>query len=166
MGHKRNRIRTVSDPMKTVFALAFSLLCMIYCTWLFGRGEIREGIAVLTLGAIWAAAFIRLFSWITVDQDGIRLRRFFRKTEFVPWDCLKEVGVVYGDAFYMLRRFRRKFIYFSQREMSEDELFEMMLRWPPAEVAYIPFSPSNCSAVAFFWNRDIRHDPSAESFPA
>ena len=138
---------------------------MIYCAWLFGRGEIREGIAVLALGAIWAAAFIRLFSCVTVDQDGIRLWRFFRKTEYVPWDHLKEVGFVYGDAFYMLRRFRRKFIYFSTQELSEDELFEMMLHWPLSGVAYIPYSPSNYSAVAFFWNKDIRCGPVPKSIP-
>lgn len=92
---------------------------------------------------------------IEVNRDSVTRISIFRKRTTFSWSEIKEVGVAGSKIF--LKGERNKpgtlYIYFSKKELNDDERFDMMLKWPPKDVLYLEYTDTIAKYILPFWGR-------------
>lgn len=159
MGRNKIVIKTISEPLKTIASLMFSLFCIAWSVWLIIQNKVWESIAVFILGSVYCAFFYSLYAFIIVDAYGIRQKRLFRSCKSIPWDAIKEVGLLGNDAFSVPHKRHFRFIYFSTRVLTQSDRFDLTLEWPTSKLIYIPYTSSNYFATANYGGKDIQSPP-------
>lgn len=117
-----------------VFALLSLFLCVVYVAVAISNGRV-----------------------VRVDESGISCR-FLSRTQFMSWNDIVEIGVVGLRVVNNKSQKHKgsKNIYFSTTKLSEDELFDMCLEWPPKDKLYCRFSFKRIAAIQKIWTKDIQ----------
>ena len=127
------------------------LATVAMCTWIF---LVAASVVLFTISRpVSAAIFIAvsvIFIHLSVvygrrvyaDARGITVKLLWITLANIPWNEIREIGVTNTKIF---RKKKSKktgslYIYFSRKSMNDDERFGMMLKWPPKDKLFIPFS--------------------------
>lgn len=115
------------------------------------------GAAFLVLGLLYAVIACYLGGMVTIGESGISVLYLFGRKWFIPWLRLQEVGIIGIKVLNNnnTKRTGTKYIYFSEKEMSKDERFQMALEWPPKDVIYLRFDYDRLSVVRKYWKKPI-----------
>ena len=93
---------------------------------------------------------------VHIDSDRI-YRLFPHDGAGLNWSSVREVGVVglkvLGNP--DKKHTGSKYIYFSDHAISEEELFQMCLKWPPEDILYIRFSYKRIAQIQRCWAEEI-----------
>lgn len=133
-----------------VFAFLFAMLRL----WI-------PFVIVLLLLIVYILAGLKNGRVIRVDEHGVRMI-FPRKANIDSWDTIKEVGiagikVINGNKHNAKKKnFGSVYIYFSKTQMTEHQLFNMCLEWPPKDILYIRYSLRRAEAVQRYWVKSIK----------
>ena len=116
-----------------LLACIFLILCIVYLVVALQNGNV-----------------------VRVDRSGVS-RRFPPNKLSMSWEDISEVGVV-GLRVLNSKGKRytgSRYIYVSRKPLSEEERFNMCLKWPPQDVLYFRFSYKRIAAVQKLWEREI-----------
>lgn len=133
-------------------ALIFAVLAVIFFLmrfWIVG------GIFVALL-AVYLVIAIKNCYVIHIGEDRV-YRIFPGRGISLNWSDIQDVGVV---GIKVLGRAGRKYtggkyIYFSDRKLSEDELFNICLKWPPDNMLFLHFSHKRIAYIQTRWENEI-----------
>ena len=119
----------------------------------------RPGSALifLLLGLVFAWIGLEAGSFLCLNEEGVSLQLFGKTRRHMSWDQIKEVGVAGTKVFNRSHPEKAGsiYIYFSPAEMTEDERFQMMLRWPSHSCLYMIYNEERFNAVQSRWNSHI-----------
>ncbi len=146
------------NPFKCLAAIASSLLfaalaiAMVSTSrWLsvcvFGLLALLFGYIGLTAGCI-----------LHLDDSGLSKTLFGIKLQHFSWTDIAEVGVAGTRVFNQNnpKRAGSLYLYFSPKALSEEERFDLMLRWPPSKsTPYMIFDKQRLTAVQLLWGKKI-----------
>lgn len=143
------RKMTVAIICSVTFA-ALSVFLSIGHHWL-------TALLTLILCLIYAGTAIKNGQIIRLDDCGVSSRTLSGSL-VMPWPEIHEIGVVglrviRGEG---QKHCGSKNIYFSSVPLSDDELFELCLNWPPKKMLYTRFTYKRIAAIQRVWSRDIR----------
>lgn len=95
---------------------------------------------------------------VTVDEEGIRSSFLGKPLLQMKWDEIQEIGVA-GSKLFNNRNGKKTgtvYIYISRQTMTEDERFNMMLKFPPKDKIYFEYSKEAVLAVQMRWSSKIQ----------
>ena len=109
------------------------------------------------LAVVFAVVSTQYGAVITLDDIGICRSIFGIHVRTLTWKQIKEVGVA---GLRVLKREESNrvgtlYIYFSEKKMTDQERFDMVLRWPQWNRCYLRFSHERIKAVQMLWDRKI-----------
>lgn len=95
--------------------------------------------------------------WVSITCDGIRKHIFGWTLASVRWDELKEVGVVGTKVFNKLNSDKTgpMYIYFSPKEMTTEERFQLALNFPPKHMLFLLHNQEREDLVQALWNTKL-----------
>lgn len=145
--------RFMANPFKCAVALT---TCLVLVVMAVVMAYINRPVSFLFFAAL-AVVFglVTAFSGATLEisEAGIRRRILGRWSEWMSWGDIAEVGIAGTKVFNQTNRDKvgSLYIYFSPTSMSENERFQMMLRWPPMDKLYLIYDPARLRAVQIYW---------------
>jgi len=143
----------------------FKLLASLLCTLCFAIVAAAM-VAVDRIGAAWAFGAFGLvylvpaaLSGMTVELNtegvqqsllGLPLRRW-------RWDEIAEIGVVGTKVFNPQHPEKTGALqlYFSRQALTEEQRFELALKWPPLDKIYMVYDQKRGFAVQLYWSGKI-----------
>lgn len=143
--------------------LAIFYLCFVLGLWLLAT-------TMLYIGRAWSGAIFFLISlpflWyifiygstLTIDDDGVHLSFLGRRRQAIRWEDVAQLGIA-GKKVFNGRNPKKTgslYIYFSQKELSDDDCFQMMLKWPQAGVVFVQFSHDHLRRIQAFYSGTVK----------
>ena len=112
----------------------------------------------LAVTVIFAALTVMNGASVSVDSTGIRRSFFGISMGEKKWSEIAEVGVIGTKVFNNNdpKHTGTRYIYFSEKALTEQERFRMALEWPPRKVIYFQFNQKRLNEVQMFWSDTIR----------
>lgn len=151
----------IVDIVKLIGAI-FCIIVFAVFAFLFAMLHLwTPFVIVLLLLIIYILAGLKNGCVIRVDEQGVR-KIFPRKANINSWNTIKEVGiagtkVLNGNKHNNKKKnFGSVYIYFSKKQMNEDQLFNMCLEWPPKDILYIRYSLHRAESVQRYWMKNIK----------
>lgn len=144
-----NIFKTIIAGVTAAVFAAFAVIFFLMRFWIVG------GIFVALL-AVYLVLAIRYSNVIHVDDERV-YRVFPAGGPSLAWSEIRDVGVV---GLTVLGKENRRytgarFIYFSDRKLDDEELFDMCLKWPPEGIMYIRFSHKRIAYIQRFWADEV-----------
>ena len=148
------------NTLKFVAALGTSLVCLtLGLCMLFALARPLSAAVFIGIGALFLPICATYGASLRIDDEGVtRLNLFGRKTRFLPWREIAEIGV--AGSRVLGRGDKKKnpgtlYIYFSENEMTEQQRFETMLHFPTKGLLFTTYSQAKIEAVQLRWSSRI-----------
>ena len=149
--------RYFTHPFKLAIDLATCLILGITAASLLLSGAVVPAVFFFIFAAIFAYSSALCGSVISIEPDGFRRSLFAKTLKFFRLDEIAEVGVIGSGLFHRAGKESRGtvYIYFSKTEMTAEERYDMILKWPPKDKLYMRFTADRLNAVESVWKGDI-----------
>ena len=147
----------VVNPILCAIAGGISAACLVLAGVQVYLGR-PVSVAVFALIAmVFFSVSLSYGSVVEVDKTGVRRKTLGRVGWSKTWSEIREVGVVGTRAFHKedAKNVGFLYIYFSCKEMTDTERFQMILRWPPKEQCYLLFHQDRLRAIQMIWDSHI-----------
>ena len=164
-----NRKRYIVSTSKALISGLAAVFFIGYAVFYLTRGLWAETAVFAALGGLFAWQLVKNASFVEVTEEHIRLRFGPWPRRTMPWPDVREMGVIGEEVFRFGRKGKRvsgeKFIYFSPQEMTEQERFRMIVRWPPKEALYIEYSPEALAWTQTIWDGPVKYYNAEDLYP-
>lgn len=154
-----NKTKTFFSGFVVVFMGGFGLYYMKNAMY-------PEGPVFLLVTAVFAWLFYRNASTVTVSPEGIRRDFFGIGKKEVSWDEIKEVGLI-GENVFSRKKSKtgHKYMYFSPKEMTKKERFDMIVKWPPKNMLYMEYQEKGLEYTMTLWGKELKSYNVEDLFP-
>ena len=97
----------------------------------------------LILFTVYGFVFFQNFSELKLDGNGVHKLFLGKEVASWSWGAIQEIGVMSTRVFGSeeSRKNGTKYVYFSEKEMGEEDRFKMCLEWPPRKCGYALYTP-------------------------
>ncbi len=144
-------------PVK--FAVAVSIALALWALSLVGLFSGLRGEA----GLLFALSLPFLYiiyvygSVVTMDEEGLTLSFLGIRRRHLPWAQVREVGILGPSVFSeKQKKTGTPYLYFSEKELSKDELFQLGLRWPPKNLIFLRYTLNRVTVLQQYWTEELR----------
>ena len=137
-------------------ALIAAILAMLTLVMVYSQ-RIVSAIVFLQLTLLFTGVAIYYSAVLTVDNNGVSRSVFGIRRKFLLWDEIEEVGIGGTKILHApgAKHVGTLYIYFSASRLTDEERFNMFLRWPHWNQCYMRFSQNRLRAVQMQWNKEI-----------
>ena len=144
------------DTFKCVALGFFAGIFLLAAVALWCVGSWAAGGVFLALALVYAFFSARNGARVTIGPKGVSRKFLWFPPQAYTWDQLAEVGVFGTKLFHKKdsAKVGSLYLYFSDKAMTEDERFQMVLRWPPKQI-YCVFAQPRLEQVQYFWDNKI-----------
>ncbi len=147
-----DKFKLIFHAVTAVILLIFALAFISIDVWI-AAGICIAGFIICFILALINGRLVRF------SDEGVELKLFsFTRLKFT-WDEIAEAGVIGTKVFRMsidkTNYVGSRYIYFSRVSMTDDERFQMALKWPPKDKIYIRFSKKRIQAVIDYWGEEF-----------
>ncbi len=139
----------IVHPLKMAASIATAAVTLALSIFAFSAGRILAGVLNLAIALIFLGILPVFAARVTVDGKGVSRRFLGRASKAMTWDQVAEAGVA-GTKVLKKQdsdRTGELYIYFSPVKMSDQERFEMMLKWPPRDKLFMYYTEKRIRAV-------------------
>lgn len=130
------------NPFKCVIATIIFIILFLLAVIMFLIGRPISAIVFLTLGSVYVYVALMYGMKITIDETGISRSVLGITILKFSWEEIEEIGVCGTRVFNKNHKEKSGtlYIYTSCNEMSDEERFDMILKWPPRNKIYLLYS--------------------------
>lgn len=154
-----NHSKFMINPFKCYAAIASSFLFTALAFSMLPTERWFSVIIFSLLALIFAYIGLNAGCILHLDDSGLCKTLFGFKLQTIPWSDIKEVGVAGTKVFNCNNpeRTGSLYLYFSPKVLSENERFDLMLRWPPSKnTLYMIFNKKRLVTVQLLWGKNIQ----------
>lgn len=142
---------------KAAVSLLITLFFGGYSGYFCYRALWPEAIVFLLLASLFLLITCRYLSVAVITRDGVELRLFSILRRRQDWSEIREVGIIGENVFL---RSRQKgpgtlYVYFSPVELSEEERFQLAVKWPPKNMIYMNYLPERFEKIQYYWGKPV-----------
>lgn len=145
------------DMGRLVISALTSILFLFLAIFFGSRSFWFPAAVCVVFFAIYAVLAFRNGQIVRISPESVELRLFSVPRNSFGWNEIQEVGVA-GTKILNAANTNRtgaKYIYFSPRMMTEEERFNMCLKWPPKDVIYIRYNAERIDRVMKRWKKEV-----------
>lgn len=149
----------------TILINTEKMLLAVFISGFFLLLTVLFGIGKFGLPAVICAAFFGLYAVLAVlngktvhvSSEGIETKLFGIPLRSMNWSQVKEMGIVGLRVLHRdsAKRTGEKYLYFSPRAMTDDERFDLCLKWPPKDIIYFRYRAKYMEHVMQCCDRDL-----------
>ncbi|MCD8012126.1 MAG: hypothetical protein LUG99_02920 [Lachnospiraceae bacterium] len=154
-----NKAKAIISGAVTLFFGGFGLYYLSRALW-------PETLVFLALAVVFGIQLVRNASTVTIDRQSITFAFLGRSRQSLDWADVKEMGLV-GEN--VLSRNKKKsgdkYIYFSPHEMTADERFQMIVKWPPKDMPYLLYGEKQLEYAQALWGKELKTYNVEELYP-
>ena len=157
---------TMADTVKFVLMTACVLLFLLCGVSLLSAGSVAGGVVCLLLCLPYLYGALLNSTRISITPAGISKKRLWFPAELYRWEDIAELGVV-GTKVIGNKKSKRTgtlYIYASPQTMTEEERFQMALRWPP-KLPYFVYKPELMECCRCYWEGKVASCNSGDLVP-
>lgn len=154
---RKVEFRAVANLEKTILSLAVLLFFCGYSVFYLCRALWVEAVVFFLFELLFLPVLYLNGSVVTVSREGVNVRFLFYTRVDIQWDQIQEVGVL-GDRVFLRgnsKRHGRLYIYFSTEKRTEQEQFQLAVKWPPKRMAFTTFSEEKIEIIQSIWSSQI-----------
>lgn len=146
------------NPKNYFVSIATAVFCLVIA---IAMATIREYIGLLVFLLI-AFVFIIVSNYsgshLLIDKSVVKRKSLFGKVKEFKMEEIKEIGVAGSKVINNGggKKTGTVYIYFSKEELSDQDLFDMMLRWPPRDKLYMEYTAERARYVMSLWAGEIK----------
>ena len=146
------------DPGKFMVALSTSALSAVIGGAMFFISRPFASIPFLLIAVIFAIVASRMGSSVTVSDECVHARRPLSKDITVDWNDVKELRVVGTNVFSKAKKQKTGSLYIlvSQKELTDDECFDITLRWPPKDMIYLSYNTDRINTLQAHFSSKVK----------
>lgn len=154
-----NKTKAILASFVVVFMGGFGIFYFVHS--MYPEGPVFLGIAVL-----FAYLFYKNASSVTISEEGVCRAFFGLFPKRMSWSEIKEMGLI-GENVFNRKKEKNgdKYIYFSPREMTKEERFDMIVKWPPKDMLYLQYGEKQLSYAMTIWGKDLKTYNVQDLFP-
>lgn len=155
--------KAVVSGLSTVFFWGYAILYLV-------QGSVLPFLVFGALGCLFAYQLWKNAAYVVIDRETISQRFFGLRCRSLPWDRVREVGVI-GEAVFShgkkgRQRSGEKYIYFSPVAHNEKSRFQMIVNWPPRDGSlYMEYTPEALERAQLLWNGPIKYYNAEDLYP-
>lgn len=146
------------DGFRFAVALATTIFSLVLSICLITMGRYGSALAFFIIFLLFLPILKSYGATVTVDEEGIR-SSFLGKTRLsMRWDEIGEIGVA-GSRLFNNKNGEKPgflYIYVSPSSMTDEERFQMMLKFPPKDKIFFSYSKESIFAVQMRWSSKIQ----------
>lgn len=142
---------------KFLISCAVVLLCFFLALYFFVSKYLTAGLVFVAIACVYTVPSYQLGGTLSVDSSGVTVTRLFGSKRFFAWNDIHEIGIIGIKVFnkHNTRQTGPKYIYFSKQFLTKDELFDVALKWPPADLIYMRYDYRRLKTVRKYWKAPI-----------
>ncbi len=150
--------RFIVHTAKCAIATIVFIFMIILSFCMLTIQEYIGAVVFFAIGLLFVPVIYVYGATVTIDDVGIRTSRFGRIYIEFKWSDVSEVGIAGTNLFSRRKKKRTGSLYFyiSDLSMTDDERFDMMLRFPPSDKIYLVYSGEAFTAIQLQWNGIIQ----------
>lgn len=143
--------------LKFIISSIFFIFLMVIGISLLTINRYGSALIFLLLALIFSAVALMSGSTIHISSSGIRQTYFGITVRSLKWDEIAEIGVIGTKVFNKKHpeRTGTLYFYFSKVTMTNEERFNMALKWPPFTKIYLLYTDSRLNNIQSFWSSHI-----------
>lgn len=144
-------------PFKLALSLGCSLFFALMGGFMFPMGRWGSATIFLILAFIFGGVALLAGSMVHVSEKGLRRTTLGIKTKELSWAQVAEVGIT-GTKVFNQRHPEKTgsmFIYFSETHLTDEDRFNLMLKWPPMDKLYLLYTPQRFHAIQMLWDAKV-----------
>lgn len=143
------KARFFVNPLKSVAAAAVFCIFTALCATMIPVGRPGSALFFLVIAILFGYEAVINGMSVSVDETGISRSFFGIRPVTFRWEEIGEIGVCGTKVFNKNHKERTGavYIYFSPVGLSEQERFDMVLKWPPRKMIYLIYSRQHLEKV-------------------
>ena len=159
-------MKVIVNKTKTIFSGFIVIFMGGFGIYYLANSMYPEGPVFLVIAAVFAWLFFRNASTVTITPKSVTRSFFGLGKKEVPWTEIKELGLIGENVFNRKKnKTGHKYIYFSPKEMTAKERFDMIVKWPPKEMLYMEYQEKNLEYTMAIWGKDLKTYNVEDLFP-
>jgi len=146
------------DTFKAVVSMATVIFCFLMGISLIIISRYGSAAVFFLIGLIFLKPLYTYGATISIDQQGIVCRFLSKTIKRFTWDEIAEVGVA-GTRIFSKKDSNRTgtlYIYLSKSAMTDEDRFQMMLKWPPKDKIFLVYSRKRLESVQMHFSSKIQ----------
>ncbi len=145
------------NPFLFGVALAFGLLLLTMAVVMIVIGRIGSAVIFFLMATAFLAVATGNGMTVSFQEEGVVRSLLGIRLSTLKWEEVREVGVCGNRPFHKKGsdRVGSHYLYFSREKMTEDQRFEMILKWPPRRQVYLLFSQERAAAAQIWWKHPL-----------
>lgn len=154
-----NKTNAILSGFMVLFMGGFGLFYL-------SRSMYPEAPVFLIAALIFGYLFIKNAAAVVITQEYISHSFLGLERKRWDWAEIKEMGIIGENVFNRKKeRTGHKYIYFSTQTMSQKERFDMIVKWPPKNMAYIEYSEKALEYAMSVWGKELKAYNVEDLFP-
>lgn len=154
-----NKTKAILSGAVLLFTGGFGLYYLI-------RSMYPEAPAFLAIAALFLYLFYKNAAFITVTEEFIQFSFLGIKKKRILWSEVKELGLIGENVFSKKKNNTGdKYIYFSPVQMTSNQRFQMIVKWPPKNMLYMQYSEKALEHTLAIWGKDLKTYHVEDLFP-
>lgn len=143
--------RFYADPFKCAMLTTTALAFVLFAAALFYTASLFSAIVCLLFACVYGYGAAVNGIRLEFTADGIQRHFLCLPPNLIPWKEIREVGICGAR---LWRGPGTLYLYLSPSQMTEEERFQMVLRWSPKELR-LRYHPPCLDALSPFWEGKI-----------
>ena len=139
------------DPIKGGISLITLVFLVAIAVCLITMAEYLPAAIFGAAGLLFLPQVWQYDSRVCFDERGVRCSFCGYTRLFLSWEDIAEVGVAGNRVFGSKKKPGTLYLYLSPAVMTEDERFQMMLRFPPKGKIVLAFTDRNYAVLRQYW---------------
>lgn len=142
----------------------FAVSAVLGSTYIY-TGKFFEAAILCAIAIVFLVIGLNYSCVITIDASGVRKSLFGKTLRFLSWEQIQEAGVVGTKVFGSdEERTGTRFLYFSPVKLTDEERFDMVLKWPPKEQIYLEYGKERLDLVRMLYYGTIESYRAGDAF--
>lgn len=149
----------IAYPLKAAICFLTVTMAVLLGICLVYLGRPGSAAVFFCIGLVFFFVSVPYASVIAIDEHGLARRFLWMELLRIPWAEIAEVGIVGTKVFNHMNKKKTGTlcIYFSKKQMTEADHFNMLLRWPDNEIPFLAYDSQRLLAVQMCWTGEITY---------
>lgn len=153
------KVSFIVNPLLSAACISVVLLCSVVAVILVSLRDYVASVIFAVIAAVYFIVGINYFSFVSFSEHGVLLSFLGIKRRFFTWDEISEAGVAGSKLFNKdnKKKVGTLYLYFSKEKMTENERFNMMLKFPPKNKIYLCYTEKRLKAIRWFFDGKLAY---------
>lgn len=146
------------NPIEFTAAITTVIVTAVIAVCLLSIKRPVSALVFFFISLIFTKVSLTTGAKITINPEGVSRSVFGKVTKSFAWDQISEVGVAGSRIFAKGNKEKNGtlYIYFSQVPLTDQERFQMMLKWPPKDKIYLEHDKYRMDFIQTMYGKKVQ----------